>query len=103
MKQAIKTITYCAIFGGLAMGLFGVLTTMDTAVNQPSTVAALVLAFLVAGTIGALMAGGIIGIPLAVVGVVRRAAAERAQAMAPLTYQPPDGPGVAGADAQRVF
>lgn len=102
MKRALRTIVYCAIFGGLAMGLFGVLTTMDTAVNQPSTVAALVLAFLVAGTIGALMAGTIIGIPLAVVGMIRRSAAERAQAMAPLTYQP-DGPGAASAGGSRAF
>lgn len=103
MKRALRTIVYCAIFGGLAMGLFGVLTTMDTAVNQPSTVAALVLAFLVAGTIGALMAGTIIGIPLAIVGMMRTSAAERAQAMAPLTHQPPAGPGVASADASRAF
>ncbi|ROZ63296.1 AAA family ATPase [Kocuria soli] len=103
MKQAIRTIIYTAVFGGLAMGLFGVLTTMDTAASQPSTVAALVLAFLVAGTIGALMAGTIIGIPLAVIGTMRRSAAERAQSMSPLSSHQPHVLGVATGDASGSF
>lgn len=87
MRVFLRTVLTWAFIGGLAMGMFGVLTTLDK--GGADLLVRLVLAFLVAGAIGATFSAFCIGLPVGLVKAARAKAAAQGQQQTVLAQQGP--------------